>query len=469
MDLSISLQNALSGLQAAQANLSVISSNISNAQTPGYSRETAPITSQVVGGQSAGVQVGVTQREINATLNASTREQDTTASAAATTNSYYQQIQNLFGPVNGANSLSSVLNGFSGALQTLSTTPQDPVAQQAAISAGQNLALSLNNLSSGVQQIRANADSEIATDVASVNSALRNIAGFNSQIERAQANGQSTAALDDQRDQALDQVSKMMGVQSFVRSNGGMVVLTTSGQVLVDAKAEQLAYTQSATVNAATSLSPVTVDGINITSNLTTGSLGALVTARDQTLPNLTAQINQFTNNLFNATQSSNLATTNSGLGATNDANHFFAAVNTAGGVDNAGSIEVNPSLVANPSLLDGPASNPDPTISQTLAQNLNNPQNFAAAGTLPTISTTLGNYASQVIGQVGSAAAAASDDNTFQTDLQTQLAAQASTVSGVNLDQQLENLTVFQNMYAASAHVLTAVQAMFTTLFQIQ
>ena len=469
MDLSVSLRNALSGLQAAQSSLSVVASNISNAQTPGYSQESVPLASEVVGGQSAGVQVGLTQREVSDTLSASAREQDTAASNAATTNSYYQKLQDLFGQINSQGSLSSVLDSFSSALQTLSTTPQDQVAQQAAVTAGQTLAQTLNNLSSGIQQIRGGADAEIAGDVASVNQALQTIAAANVQIEHLQAAGESSAALQDQRDQALDQVSKMMGVQSFVRPNGGMVVLTTTGQVLVDAAASPLAYAQSGTVKAGSPLSALTLNGTDITSSVTTGTLGSLFAMRDQTLPNVTAQLNQFTNNLFNATQSPALATTNSGLGATNDANHFFANLNTASGIDNAATIAVNPSLVANPTLLDGPAANPDPTIAQGLAQSLSVVQAFAAAGGLPATSATLGGYLSQTVGQLGTAAATAASNNTFQTNLQTQFAAQASTVSGVNLDQQLEKLTEFQNMYAASAHVLSTVNALFTTLFQIQ
>ena len=57
----------------------------------------------------------------------------------------------------------------------------------------------------------------------------------------------------------------------------------------------------------------------------------------------------------------------------------------------------------------------------------------------------------------------------TFQSNLQTTFNARASSVSGVNVDQELADLTVFQNMYAASAHVITAVDSMLTTLMQIQ
>jgi flagellar hook-associated protein 1 FlgK len=469
MDIALSLQSALTGLQAAQANIAVISTNISNAQTAGYSRETVPLTTQVVG-SDAGVLIGVPQRQVDVNLASSARQQDTVASAADVTNTYLQQVQTLFGQVNDGQSLGDMVNKFSSALQTLSTSPDDPVAQQSAVSTGQSIAQKLNSLSSGIQQIRSGADSQIATDVQTVNTQLQNIAQYNSAITHAIATGQSTATLEDQRDKALDQVAKLMGVQDFVRPDGTMVVLSTTGQVLADSTAAALSYTAAGTVSAGTVLSPLKIGNIDITKDTTSGEIGALLSLRDTQLPNLTAELNQFTNNLFSAAQSANLGTANSGLGATNDANHFFAGVDLTSGIDNAGTIQVHPDLVGNPSLLDGPASNPDPSISQALSTAINAPIAFAAAGNFGTGSTvTLSNYAGQILGQTASATAAASDNAKFQDNLQTSFAARASSVSGVNVDQELADLSTFQNMYAASAHVLSAVDNMLNTLMSIQ
>jgi len=265
-------------------------------------------------------------------------------------------------------------------------------------------------------------------------------------------------------------VAQLMGVSDFTRPDGSMVVLTTSGKVLVDSSAVQLSYTQAGTVTATTPMSPLGLGSLDLTGEITTGKIGALLNLRDQQLPNVTAELNQFSNGLFNATSTPTLGTTNSGLGATNDANHFFAAVDVTNGVDNSASIQVNPDLIANPGLLDGTLANPDPTISQGLVDGLNAAQTFAAAGNFANSTTTsLNNYAAQIVGQTANAAATASDNASFQTSLQTSVQARASSVSGVSVDQELANLTVFQNMYAASAHVLSVVQNMFDALLQIQ
>jgi flagellar hook-associated protein 1 FlgK len=166
------------------------------------------------------------------------------------------------------------------------------------------------------------------------------------------------------------------------------------------------------------------------------------------------------------------LPTTNSGTSgaAPGDANAFFAGVNTATGLDNAGTIAVNPSLAANPSLLDGVANVPSPTIAAALADALSlNTPTFAAAGNIPAAQTvSLANYAGQILGQNATAAAAASDNVTFQTGLQSQISTQATNVSGVNMDEELSNLQVYQNAYSASARVITTVDAMYTALFAI-
>jgi flagellar hook-associated protein 1 len=469
MSLSVALQYAVSGLNANQAQLQVVSSNVANAQTPGYSRETLPQEAdpQTLGG--AGVVTGAVQRATDSILQGAVIDQTAQSGSASTLDTYLQQLQNLLGTVGSGTTLADTLNNFTSAMQTLATTPQDPVAQQAAVNAGQQLTQQLNSLSSGIQTLRQNADGQIATDVGVVNSALNTIATLNGQISQLQALGGSTATLADERDQALAQVAQYLSVSSYTRPDGTLEVMTTQGKSLVDgSNAYQLGYTPSGTVTAATTLSPLTLDGTDITSDVTSGTIGALLQLRDTALPDVTAQLNQFTNGLFNLAATPNLQTTNSGLGATNDANHFFAAVDTGAGVDNAATIEVNPDLVANPSLLDTGASGPDPSIAASLSSNLQGTASFAAAGGLGAITTTLNTYIGQIIGAAAQQSAAATSNAQDQSGLLTQMQGQYSSETGVNLDSELSTLIVYQNAYSASARVITTIQTMYTALMNM-
>jgi flagellar hook-associated protein 1 len=466
MSLNIALQYAVSGLTATQAQLQVLSGNIANAQTPGYSNETLPqiSTSAISGG--SGVTTGEIQRATDKILQAAVLQQTSTAGAASTLDSYSQQVQTLLGQVNSGNTLGDAFNSFASAMQTLATTPQDPMAQQGAVTSGQQLAQNLNSLSSGIQQLRQSADSQIATDVGSLNGALDTIGPLNGQISQLKALGQPTATLEDQRDQAVAQVAQLIGIRTYTRPDGTLEVMTAQGKTLVDATTvRHFSYTQAGTVTAATPLSTLTLNGIDVTGETTTGALGGLLQMRDTALPNLTAQVNQFTNNLFAQTSAPNLQTTNSGLGATNDANHFFAAVDVAGGADNAATITVNPDLVANPALLDTGVAGADPSIAQTLSTNLQSATNFAAAGGLGAITTQLGAYVGQIIGSAANSAAAATSAATDQKSLLTQMQGQYSSETGVNLDAELSTLVIYQNAYSASARVISTIQSMYAAL----
>jgi flagellar hook-associated protein FlgK len=152
-----------------------------------------------------------------------------------------------------------------------------------------------------------------------------------------------------------------------------------------------------------------------------------------------------------------------------NSTNRFFANVNVASGIDNAATIEVDPSLVGNPSLLDGTANAPSPSIALALSNSFaQSTPVFAPAGNFPApLTLTLGQYTGQILGQTSTAAANASDNNQFQTSVLQSVTTQASAVSGVNMDEELSHLTIFQNAYAASATVIQTVNSMFNSLLQ--
>jgi flagellar hook-associated protein 1 FlgK len=346
MSIESALQTALSGLQATQAQIQVISGNVANVQTPGYSREILP-QETVVTSVATSVETGAVQRVVDQVLNTNLTNQTTATNAASTLETYYKQIDSLLGQVGSGASINQALDQFSSAMEAVATSPQDPVAQGAAVSAGKALAQTLNQLSTGIQSIRQGTDSAIATDVSTLNTALKSIATINSQVSQLQAEGQSTAALQDQRDQALQTVAQLIGVNSFVTADGSMMVISTSGQTLVDPiGAGTFSYTPAGNVIATTALSGIKLNGIDITSQITTGSLGALRQLRDTDLPGLTAQLNQFTNNLFNATavtQSGTVFSTSGGSPATGDT--FTATIN--------GSTYSTLALPANPTLSD--------------------------------------------------------------------------------------------------------------------
>jgi len=83
--------------------------------------------------------------------------------------------------------------------------------------------------------------------------------------------------------------------------------------------------------------------------------------------------------------------------------------------------------------------------------------------------SGTLGDYAAAFYQDEALASQTATSNQTAQDDRLQEAQARQSQVSGVSLDEELTNLTTYQQAYSASARVLTVVQQLYNTLLQIQ
>lgn len=94
--------------------------------------------------------------------------------------------------------------------------------------------------------------------------------------------------------------------------------------------------------------------------------------------------------------------------------------------------------------------------------------QSFDSAGELQAINTTLGQYAAFVVGNAAVMAESASAREEDARALQVTVSQRRQDVSGVNIDEELAQMVVFQNAYNASARMITTVQQMFDQLLQV-
>lgn len=311
--LSVAQQIAFSGLAATQVQISVTSANISNADTKGYTQKTANQSSSVTAGVGTGVTISGISSTVDKLLLKSLVAADSGLGAADTTNNYLTELQQLYGSTSSASSsttgtsLANTIAAFESALTSLANTPSSASLQSNAVSALNALTSQLQDTSSSIQKLRSNADQDISTSVGDINADLQQISALNSQIKQQSAAGQSTADLEDQRTDALQDLASKMNVSYFTASNGDIQVYTGSGQALVDSTAHPLSYTTASDVTASTTyvagsassgFSGITVNGVDITSQITSGNVGALITLRDQTLPDAQAQLDQLAQQL---------------------------------------------------------------------------------------------------------------------------------------------------------------------------
>jgi flagellar hook-associated protein 1 FlgK len=104
----------------------------------------------------------------------------------------------------------------------------------------------------------------------------------------------------------------------------------------------------------------------------------------------------------------------------------------------------------------------------QLLANASSSIQSFDAAGAAAATSTTVTQYAAQFAGSLASSASAAATASTNAASVQSEAETQRQSVEGVNLDQELINLTTYQQAYSASARLVTATQDMFSALLKM-
>jgi len=310
MGLSSALASAMSGLRANQAALSIVSSNVANSQTPGYVVQT-PNQIEVTTGEfgSTAMTTGVSRQLDTYVLNQLRTEVGGSGYADQMAN-ILKQLQNVYGTPGNSGTLEDALNKFTTALQALSTSSGASSAQTVALGAAQALARQLNVTTTGIQSLRSNVEQDLGNSAQAANAAMKQIADINTKLQGLSANDPSAATLMDQRDQAINTLSKYVDVRVTTDGSNQANIYTTTGIQLVGAGlASQFSFASAGALSA-TSLynidpaksgvgafnivlpngSKVDVVANNVVSS---GQIAADLKLRDQTLVQAQTQIDQ--------------------------------------------------------------------------------------------------------------------------------------------------------------------------------
>jgi flagellar hook-associated protein 1 FlgK len=226
-----------------------------------------------------------------------------TNGASSVVSTYLTSYDNSLGSVANSDDISSLLTSFQTALTTLANSPTTTTDKSAVVSAATTLASSISTLSDSIQSLRTQASADIGATVSSVNTDLSSLASLNKQIAAATATGSDPTSLEDQRDTTLTDLSSMIGVQYYTTATNQLVVYDNNGDQLLGAQAATLTYGQSATLGAGStypaSIAGIDVNGKDITSSISTGTLGGLIQLRDTTLVSQQDQLNQLASGLI--------------------------------------------------------------------------------------------------------------------------------------------------------------------------
>ena len=312
MPLSAILNTALTGLNVAQAALDVTSQNISNVNTPGYTRETVQQEPLVTAGQGTGVAITNIQSVTDQFLQGELQSSAASTGQYNAMNEIQNELQNAIGDPAQQDSIASAINQIFSSITELAADTTQQTSRSSTINAIQSFGNQIGSLASQIQTLRSSADAQIGQNVTTVNNDLTTIQNLNQQIVQATMSGTSTASLEDQRTQAVNEISGIIGINTTQMANGAIGISTTSGITLLDSTARQLVYTPAGTVTSGTEFNQITVNSVNPTSGVVaatgtpldpavqSGSLAGWLTMRDQELPALASELGQLSSSVAN-------------------------------------------------------------------------------------------------------------------------------------------------------------------------
>jgi flagellar hook-associated protein 1 FlgK len=312
---------AVSALQTSSAALDVVSSNIANMNTPDYARRVVNEEATATGGQLSGVDIADVQRVVNQFLTQQTLSSGAQSAQYAAESNIYSQVNALLGQVGSGTALTSQLDNVFTALGNASLSPTSSSSQQAVLSALNTFASSISGLSSSISNVQNQADQQVVTDVGSANSFIQQIYSLNQQIQTAVASGDTDSSLLDQRDQAVQSLSNLIGVSTSQQADGALLVSTSDGVNLVGSGTyAQLSYSGGSLDG---SYGPILLQNYDASTNQTigpsqslnpdlgSGEIAGLVQMRDGSLSGLQQELGNFAQQAslaFNAQYNANAA-----------------------------------------------------------------------------------------------------------------------------------------------------------------
>lgn len=438
-------------LSVYQQALDATAHNISNSSNPDYSRQVVRFRSEspeVRGGMiwGTGIKLDQAQRVRNNLIDAQIRTNNQKNAESSSRNATLGQIEELFSEPSDLG-LSNLMNGFFNSWQEASVTPNSIPLRYNIVNKAENIASKVQNIYESLNLQKTDILNEIKTKVSTLNNKLSEVQNLNAQIFQFKIAGQTANDLLDQRDKAIDDLSKMANINVTIDSNNSAVV--SVGGVFA---ADQSNVTKFKIAENNGKIALVTESG-DTQSVLNSGDLFALTDIYSNDIPKYQASIDTlFTAFTEQVNKAHKLGYT---LGTPPETSIDFFE-----GYQN-GVLKINSSIKSDPTKIalsaDGMGGNGD--IAIKIAE-------LASNGKIG--GSTFNDYYSSMVSEIGNSKILA-DQNTEATGMVLeQLQTQRASYSGVSVDEEMTNIIKFQKSYEASAKMIKVADELLQTLLNL-
>ena len=451
--LNAGLAIALSGLAAEQGAMETTSNNVANVNTPGYSRQTPVlVTSDPIVIDPLTLGSGVTLEKIDSIRDEileSQIQQETQSQGELTALvSALSQAEATFSSTTA--DVGTAISNFFDSINQLSTSPADLSSRQSVLTAANNLARAFNRASTSLSDQSTSLDQSVEQSVSQINELTTEISDLNGRISSLENAGKSAGSLVDQRTHLIDQLSSLVDV-SVIPTDKTLTLTTANGTAFVTGS---VSFPLSTGPDASGS-QHIFWQGTDVTSTLVSGQLGGILKARDQEIPSLRDDLDTLATSLANAINSVQISGYDLN-GNSASSQPLFNAPPTTGSAASLSVAISDPALIA--ASFDGTPGNNANAESMYALRNVP-----VVAGQSPT------DYYAGIVFKVGDAAANAKAEQSASQLVLQQLQDQRASVSGVSLDEEAANLMRYQQAYAASAQVISAINQMMQDVINMK
>lgn len=466
MALSSALGAAASGLAASARRIETVGNNIANTATEGYARRDVRLQANI---SAPGVQILDVARNVDAFRLADRRIAGADAGATSLLAEQLLRIERAFGPPGAEGGLQAMIGAFDSALLAAASEPDSPGRLSAVVTSARDLATRFATISGTVQQVRGEADSNIATMVDRLNADLHGISRLDRQIAAARATGDNAAALQDRRQQLVDRVATVIPLREFPKPDGQTALVAVNGALLLDGSPARFGFSKTNMVSASstTPLSGLTMNGLPMQTGsenlLDGGSLSASFRLRDSIAPALQSDLDNLALSLADRLAGADPSLAAGVPGLFTDAGGPLDTANLAGlSARLAVNPAVDPSIGGDPARLrDGlSATIPrDPGDGRVLASLHAALSRQSPRSLLGEAATLFDGLATTRLANEAAASTAAARHSAL---------VEAPSPDAVNTDQEMQDLLLIEQAYAANARVISVVDQMLRTLMEV-
>jgi flagellar hook-associated protein 1 len=307
--------SALSGLNVTQAGIDVVSNNVANAGSIGYTRRSVSAQQIVANGQTVGARTAGIQRSMDLLLQKQLRMETSGAAYTDAKANVHTALDQLFGTPGGVSALDTGYNRFQSSLQQLVNDPSSYTLRGEVLSSASRFADQLRALSDNVQTLRKDAEQRIGIGVRQINEFLGQLKTINTQLGGGGSDGLPSPALLDERDRILSDLSRLVDLRVTEGSRGQVSVYTTGGLQLFDNGAAtslsfdergflspESLYNTDPSKRGVGTITATDANGGNLdliaNDMIRSGELAAYIEVRDKTLVEAQTQLDELAANL---------------------------------------------------------------------------------------------------------------------------------------------------------------------------